>query len=112
MNNSNLNFNSVENIPTLNAKAAFQVDSSAVFREQGDIVPTIVDDRTSYMPWGGDNQMPFDILNLIESYETLSTCQIFNAEVCYGSGLVYNADASSRQHKEQIDKITRVKPRQ
>ena len=41
-----LNFNSVENLPHLNAQAAFQVDSSAVFREQGDIVPTIVDDRT------------------------------------------------------------------
>ena len=65
----------------MNAQAAFQVDSSAVFREQGDIVPTIIDDRTAYMPWGGDNQMPFDILNLIESDETLSTCQIFNAEV-------------------------------
>ena len=103
MNNSNLNFNSVETLPNLNAKAAFQVDSSAVFREQGDIVPTIIDDRTAYMPWGGDNQMPFDILNLIESDETLSTCQIFNAEVCYGSGLVYNADASSSQHKEQIE---------
>ena len=103
MNNSNLNFNSVETLPHLNAKAAFQVDSSAVFREQGDIVPTIIDDRTAYMPWGGDNQMPFDILNLIESDETLSTCQIFNAEVCYGSGLVYNADASSSQHKEQIE---------
>ena len=103
MNNSNLNFNSVETLPNLNAKAAFQVDSSAVFREQGEIVPTIIDDRTAYMPWGGDNQMPFDILNLIESDETLSTCQIFNAEVCYGSGLVYNANASSSQHKEQIE---------
>lgn len=55
MNNSFLNFNSVETLPHLNAQAAFQVDSSAVFREQGDIVPTIIDDRTSYMPWGGDN---------------------------------------------------------
>ena len=100
---NNLQFNSVENIPILNAQAAFQVDSSAVFREQGDIVPTIVDDRTSYMPWGGDNQMPFDILNLIESDETLSTCQIFNAEVCYGSGLVYQSENCSPQHKEQIE---------
>jgi hypothetical protein len=32
----NLNFNSVENLPHLNAQAAFQVDSSAVFREQCD----------------------------------------------------------------------------
>ena len=36
--------------------------------------------------------MPYDIINLIESDETLSTCQMFNAEVCYGSGLVYQTD--------------------
>ena len=103
MNNSNLNFNSVETLPNLNAKAAFQVDSSAVFREQGDIVPTIIDDRTAYMPWGGDNQMPFDILNLIESDETLSTCQIFNAEVCYGSGLEYRAESAEPRVKSEIE---------
>ncbi|MGM9840062.1 MAG: hypothetical protein ACI307_08355, partial [Sodaliphilus sp.] len=34
-----------------------------------------------YMPWGGDNNMPFDILKLIEDDETLSTCQMFNAVV-------------------------------
>ena len=32
MNNTNLNFNSVETLPHLNAKAAFQVDSLVVFR--------------------------------------------------------------------------------
>ena len=89
MENIYLNFNSVETIPRLNARAAFQIDSSAVFREQGEISPVIIDNSLSYIPWGADNQMPFDILNLIESDETLSTCQIFNAEVCYGSGLVY-----------------------
>ncbi|MBQ3623456.1 MAG: hypothetical protein IJA04_07115 [Bacteroidaceae bacterium] len=55
------------------------------------------------MPWGADNQMPFDILNLIESDETLSTCQMFNAEVCYGSGLVYNTDKSTTKTREQVD---------
>lgn len=34
--------------------------------------------------------MPFDILSLVEKDKTLSTCQIFNAEVCYGSGLRYD----------------------
>ena len=43
----------------------------------------------SSVPWGGDNNMPFDILKLIEDDETLSTYQMFNAEVCYGNGLVY-----------------------
>ena len=65
------------------------MNSSAVFKEDVDIVPVIIDDMLSYMPWGGDNNMPFDILKLIEDDETLSTRQMFNAEVCFGSGLRY-----------------------
>ena len=84
-----LNFNSVENVPGIEARAAFSTSSSAVFREGVDIIPTIVSERLSYIPWGGDNMMPFDIMKLIEKDETLSTCQLFNAEVCYGSGVQY-----------------------
>ena len=98
-----LNFNSVETIPNLNASAAFQVDSGKVFKEDTDIVPVIVDDNLSYMPWGGDNAMPFNILELIESDETLSTCQMFNAEVCYGSGLEYNTDECAPAVKQQVE---------
>ena len=66
---SDLNFNSVENLPGFEARAAFTVNSASVFREDVDIVPTIVDDSLSYVPWGGDNNMPFDILKLIEEGE-------------------------------------------
>ncbi len=38
-----LNFNSVETIPVLNASAAFKTDSGKVFKEDVDIVPTIID---------------------------------------------------------------------
>ena len=97
-----LNFNSVETLPNLSARAAFQVNSSAVFKEDVDIVPVVIDDTLSYMPWGGDNNMPFDILKLIEDDETLSTCQMFNAEVCFGSGLRYDTClASACRHKCQ-----------
>ncbi len=74
-----LNFNSVETLPNLSARAAFQVNSSAVFKEDVDIVSVIIDDTLSYVPWGGDNNMPFDILKLIEDDETLSTCQMFKS---------------------------------
>lgn len=66
---SDLNFNSVENLPGFEARAAFTVNSASVFREDVDIVPTIVDDSLSYVPWGGDNNMPFDILKLNEEGE-------------------------------------------
>ena len=84
----NYSFNSVEVIPDLKASAAFTVSSSEVFKEQVDTCPVKIDEGYEYMPWGADNEMPYRILELIDSDETLSTCQLFNAEVCYGSGLV------------------------
>ena len=44
-----LNFNSEETLPNLSARVAFQVNSSAVFKEDVDIVPVIVDDTLSYI---------------------------------------------------------------
>ena len=96
-------FNSVEIIPDLKAAAAFTVNSSEVFKETEDTVPVVIDKNMSYMPWGAANDMPYKILDLIESDETLSTCQIFNAEVCYGSGLVYDTSEASLSTKEDVD---------
>ena len=79
------------------------MNSSAVFKEDVDIVPVIIDDTLSYMPWGGDNNMPFDILKLIEDDETLSTCQMFNAEVCFGSGLRYDTCLAAAAVKSEVE---------
>ena len=98
-----INFFSVENIPQLKASAVFTVNSSEVFREEGDIAPVIIDKNTKYMPWGADNEMPYKILELIDSDETLSTCQIFNAEVCYGAGLQYNTTEAEKKVKAEVD---------
>ncbi len=98
-----LNYNSVENLPGFEARAAFTVNSASAFREDVDIVPTIVDDKLSYVPWGGDNQMPFDLLALVEKDETLATCQCFNAEVCYGSGLQYCTTEATAKVKNDVE---------
>ena len=100
---SELNFNSVETLPGYQARAAFTVNSASVFREDVDIVPTIVDDTLSYIPWGGDNHMPFDLLALVEKDETLATCQCFNAEVCYGSGLRYDTCIATDNVKNEVE---------
>ena len=89
---SYLHITGVNDLPGYHAAAAFTTKSSEVFKEAEEISPRHVSDKVSYMPWGADDQMPYDIINLIESDETLSTCQMFNAEVCYGSGLVYQTD--------------------
>ena len=92
-----LTFTSVHNIPGTHASAAFVSKTSEVFKEENDIVPIFISERIKYIPWGGDNRMPYNIINLIESDETLSTCQMFNAKVCYGSGLVYNTEQATEQ---------------
>ena len=96
-------FNSVEEIPDLKASAAFIVNSSEVFKEQVDTRPVKIDEGYEYMPWGADNEMPYRILELIDSDETLSTCQLFNAEVCYGSGLVYDTSAAKRKVQLEVE---------
>ena len=45
---NSLNFNSVETRPGYQARAAFTVNSASVFKEDVDIVPTVVDDTLSY----------------------------------------------------------------
>lgn len=49
--------------------------------------------------------MPFDILDLTEKDETLATCQCFNAEVCYGSGLRYNTCIASASIKNEVEEF-------
>lgn len=95
-------FSSVEQLPDARGSVAFTLDSSQVFREDVDMVPVRLSDSLYYMPWGADNQMPYGVLDLIEKDETLSTCQMFNAEICYGNGLQYNTDACTASVKEQV----------
>lgn len=98
-------FSSVETLPNARASAAF-TEPKPVFKEDGEITPTILSDTHAYMPWGANNQMPFDIIDLIESDETLATCQMFNAEVCYGSGLVYDTAQASAPVADAVEDFT------
>lgn len=98
-------YNSVEIIPGYDGKAAFTVKTSDVFREEGDIAPVVIDEHTQYMPWGADNELPYKIMDLIESDETLSTCQLFNAEVCYGAGLQYDTSEATPAIKDDVEEF-------
>lgn len=96
---------SIEILPNARASVAF-TDPKPVFKEDGEITPTTLSDTHAYMPWGATNQMPFDIMDLIESDETLATCQMFNAEVCYGSGLVYDTAQASAPVADAVEDFT------
>ena len=94
---------SVVIIPGAHASAAFLPKTSEVFKEEHNFAPIIINDWMKYITWGDDNQMPYNIIDLIESDETMSTCQMFNAEVCYGSGLVYDTELATAQVQSQVD---------
>lgn len=99
----NYSFDSIAIVPQIEGRVIFHSNSAAIFKEDGSIPPVIVDDKTRYIPWGGDNELPFNILDKIEQDETLSTCQIFNAEVCYGSGLMYKSEACTESVRDEIE---------
>lgn len=96
-----LPYQSVHHIPNTKASAAFVQKTSEIFREMEH--PEI---RTfnghEYVPWGADDMLPYNIIKLIESDETLSTCQVFNAEVCYGSGLKYCTEAATAKVQSEV----------
>ena len=94
---------SVEDIPGVEAKVAFLPDSASVFREQKDIMPMKLSDGKEYMPWGADNKLPYNVLDLIEQDETMSTCLLWNAQMCYGSGLRYNTDGASATIAKDVE---------
>lgn len=62
-------------------------------------------DGKEYVSWGGSDQLPYDIIRLIEADETLATCQLFNAEVCYGSGLRYCTEAATESVKKEVEEF-------
>ena len=94
---------SVERIPLTNASAAIVTKTSTVMRDSDKCNIGRTPDGKDYVRWGGDAQMPYNIIDLIESDETLSTCQIFNAEVWYGSGLKYCTEAASKAVKKDVE---------
>ena len=94
---------SIENLPMSNARVAFVTKTTEVFRDSGRYETRQTPDGKEYVSWGGDNQLPYSIIRYIEEDETLSTCQVFNAEVCYGSGLRYCTEEASQKVKDEVE---------
>ena len=96
---------SIELLPNGKTAVAFVPDSSIVFREDTRLDVRTLPNGMKFIPWGTDNMMPYNIISKIEDDETLATCQQFNAEVCYGAGLRYNADQCTQAVKDDIDEF-------
>lgn len=83
--------------------AIFSRPSARVFREDEEIRPQPLSDSLSYMPWGGDNMMPHNILQMVDDDETVRTCMDFCAEVLFAGGLRYEPKEKGAQLPEETD---------
>lgn len=97
-----LEFSSVHVIPNSKVSAVFLPKSIDVFRESEN-PSTRTFNGQEYVPWGADDMMPYDIIKLIESDETLATCQVFNSEICYGAGLRYCTREASPDVSREVE---------
>lgn len=96
---------SIESLPVGNARVAFVTRTTEVFRDSGVYDTRTTPDGKEYVSWGADDQMPYNLIKYIEADETLSTCQVFNAEVCYGSGLRYCTSAASASVAAEVEEF-------
>lgn len=94
---------SVESLPMSNARVAFVTKTTEIFRDSGCSNTRITPDGKEYVSWGANDDIPYSIIKYIEEDETLSTCQVFNAEVCYGSGLRYCTEAAPENVRRDVE---------
>ena len=93
---------SVHNITDF-ASAAF-VPSSVAFREEKRLVPVSCGDDY-YMPWGGTNLLPYEIIDKFEADETLQSCIDVQSETLYASGLRYEKKESPSTLHSQLSTL-------
>lgn len=59
-----------------------------------------------YVPWGGDNMLPYHVQTLIGKNMVTSQCQQFNTLTCYGQGLqFFNRGTKERASDSEIRKF-------
>ena len=108
---SKIDFFSVEKIAGKRADvlALFTESSPKIFKETSNsegIKPQKTKEGYEYMPWGIDNQMPYDILEMIEKDETINTCQQHNIKNCYAAGLEYvMSESTSDEVKRKVKRF-------
>lgn len=85
--------------------SAISQKADTVFRDDYDIQPVYVNDSLSYIPWGADNRMPFDIMDLVDADETVSTCMDVSTESLFASGVDLVADGAAADVADAVDEF-------
>ena len=58
--------------------------------------------RYEYVPYGRDDQLPWDVMNCLGKNMVTSQCQLFNVQACYGQGVRF-IDRDTREDTQDPD---------
>ena len=73
------------------------------FDEELNTVPiTIRGQEYNYVPYGDDDQLPFEVMQRISENMVTSQCQLFNVQACYGQGIRF-IDRETRKDTQEPD---------
>lgn len=96
---------SVMTLPDNRGSVAFVRDYTHIFREQQEVAPVEIMPGHSYIPWGAANTLPYEIMEIFDRDETMSTCMLFNKEICYGAGLSYNTGSLRSSRRQEVSRF-------
>lgn len=80
----------------------YKESGKKVFKEDATMTNKLVG-KYKYMPWGTDDRIPYDILELIEEDEVITACQQHNIKSVYGAGIVYKTDKAAASIREEVE---------
>lgn len=68
-------------------------DTTSIFGTDGTITTRPVPgyEKESYVPFGSNNQLPYDLIRLVGGDEVTSQNKLFNVLTCYGAGVQMNS---------------------
>ena len=58
--------------------------------------------RYDYVPYGGDDQLPWEVMECLGKNMVTSQCQLFNVQACYGQGVRF-VDRDTREDTQNPD---------
>lgn len=71
------------------------------FDDKLTVIPISVNGREyEYVPYGEDNQLPFNVMARISQNMVTSQCQLFNVQACYGQGVRF-IDRDTREDTQE-----------
>jgi len=70
--------------------------------EQTTVHVTIGGQDYNYVPYGDDDQLPFEVMQRISENMVTSQCQLFNVQACYGQGIRF-IDRETREDTQEAD---------